>query len=80
MLRKKPISFLVYWVIGLLGDIVNCSMRMYLPSNADNNAGYLYDYYRQRGEAKREEREKYLQLKKKVDKLSKKNHYIKPKK
>ena len=54
-------------------------MRIFL-SKASDNAGYLYDYYRQRGKAKREEIEKSAKLKKKIDKLSKKNKFIKPKK
>jgi hypothetical protein len=49
-------------------------------SNAGNNAGYIYDYYRQQGKTKAEEHEKYRKLKKKIDKLEKKNHLIKPKK
>jgi len=55
-------------------------MRIHLSSKASNNAGYLYDYYRKHGNAKGEEIEKSIKLKKKIDKLSKKNKYVKPKK
>lgn len=51
-----------------------------MPNDAGTNGGYLYDYYRQRGKAKEEEIKKYVKLKKKIDKLSKKNKYVKPKK
>lgn len=51
-----------------------------LSNNADRNAGYTYDYYRQRGKKKRGQIEKYIKLKKKMDQLAKKNKYIKPKK
>jgi len=51
-----------------------------LTSKSDAEAGYWYDYYRQLGKSKREEIEKSFKLKKKLDKLSKKNKYLKPKK
>ncbi len=55
-------------------------MGCLLSNNAGRNAGYTYDYYRQRGKRKREQNLKYIKLKKKTDKLAKKNKYIKPRK
>ncbi len=52
---------------------------MLLGSASDNNAGYSYDHYRQLGKTRREEKEKYVKLKKKIDRLSKKNKHLKPK-
>jgi len=42
--------------------------------------GYVIDFFRQRRKRLKEQIEKYLKLKKKIDKVSKKNKYIKPKK
>jgi hypothetical protein len=49
-----------------------------LPPNAE--AGYLYDSIRQQQKSKREQIEKYAKMRKKMDKLTRKNKYIKPKK
>jgi len=43
-------------------------------------AGYAIGFFRERKKILKEQIEKYLKLKKKMDKLSKKNKYIKPKK
>ncbi len=53
---------------------------MLSSNNAGRNAGYTYDYHRQRGKRKREQNLKYIKLKKKTDKLAQKNKYIKPRK
>ena len=67
------------FVTGLKERIILQLIRIIL-TKASNNVGYLYDYYRQHDKAKREEIEKSIKLKKKINKLSKKNKYIKPKK
>lgn len=42
-------------------------------------AGYLYDYNRQSQSKREEDKKKYVRLKKKIDKLSKKNKNLKRK-